>query len=153
MELLSSVDWDKYRKAINDASDTFNQETIIWHRLQRRMARDGEEDVETFLNTEIKGLIAYNYFKSWPDSDFKVSGENEDTSVVLILNKKYLNDRDYLNANGYFAFNPGYDYFTIKGIEYDTKGDTDVAQANDDPLMVYLRLERKQLSTGKKYHE
>lgn len=152
-QLLSSTDWAKYKQAINDASDSFNKEPVIWHHFQRRLARHGEDQARKFIDITLLGLVAYNYIKSWPDENIRVSGENDDTSVILIFNKQYLNDLGYTNTNGYFSMNPGYDYFTIKGIDYVTKGDTDTAQAEEDPLLIYIRLDRKQINTGQDYHE
>jgi len=152
MELLSPADWDQYKKAINDASDSFNKEPVTWHRFLRKMSRDGEEPTETFEEIVLNGLVMYGYFKSWPDENIRVSGENDDTSLVLILNKQYLKDLGYTNSDDYFAMNPGHDFFTIKGIDYTTKGDTDVAQAEADPLLIYIRLDRRQVKTGQKYH-
>jgi len=151
-QLLSPADWAKYVTAINDASDSFNKEDITWHRFMRKLSRDGEEASQTYEDIILKGLVYYGYYKTWPDENVRVSGENDDTSLVVIFNKQYLKDLGYTNSNDYFITNPGYDKFFIKGIEYISKGDTDVAQAENDPLLIYIRLDRKQVSTGQNYH-
>lgn len=151
-QLLFPADWAKYKQAINDASDTFNKDQVIWHRFLRRIDRNGEDQTSQFTSIILNALIAYNFYKSWPDENIRVSGENDDTSLTLILNKQYLHDQGYLNAYGYFSMDPGQDFFTVRGIDYTTKGDTDVAQAEADPLLLYIKLDRKQINVGQNYH-
>lgn len=147
--LLSTAEWDRYKQAINDAGDTFNNQPVTWRRFLRRISRHGEEPNQTFEDIQLKGLISYNFFKSWPDeSSLKPAGVTDDSSAVLILNTKHLEDAGYLNTDGYFEFTPGHDTFIIKGIKYKPKGDTDVAQASDSTLGVYIRLDRVQIDTG-----
>ncbi len=152
MELLTSAQWNTFREAINNASDTFNKKLITWHKFTRRVARYGEDESSNFTLITLRALIANNFYKTWPDESREPTGEKDDTSLVMILNKEYLRGLGYLNSNNYFIINPGMDYFTIDGIEYETKGDTNTSQAESDDLLVYLRLDRKQPKTGDDYH-
>lgn len=153
MELLTSAQWNTFRDVIDNASDTFNKKLITWHKFNRRVARYGEDSSSNYTLVTLKALISNNFYKSWPDENRHQSGENDDTSVVLILNKNYLRGLGYLNSDNYFEINPGRDYFTIDGIEYETKGDTNTSQAESDDLLVYIRLDRRQPKTGDDYHE
>jgi len=101
-------------------------------------------DTDVTLNC----LIAYNIFRVWPMSKETVGGQLDAENIVLILNKKYLEDAGYLNSDGFFAMDPGMDRFIHRGLEYRASGETEVAQAGDQALMFYIVLAREETPTG-----
>ena len=151
MANLSSLDWQKYKDAINSAHTDFNQEDITWKRSTVFMDRFGEDPSgtgEVFQDVTLKVLIQSNYFRSWPVTSTSESGELDKESLVVILNYKYLKDNGYTTAENYFDFKPDLDRFIIKGRAYKSFGDLDASYANDEPLLFYLILKREKTDTG-----
>jgi len=148
--MLTSAQWQQYRNVVNQASESFNQDTIIWRRHTRGFQRYGEDTggVDDYTNITLNCLIAYNIFRTWPMSKETVGGQLDDENIVLVLNKKYLEDLGYLNSDEFFEMDPGKDQFIHRGIEYRSGGETEVAQAGDKPLMFYIMLSRKETPTG-----
>jgi len=154
MDLIGAVGWDAYKSIINDASDTFNKEIVVWKRSTRTMQRHGEDQNTTYVNEILEVLMDYSDYKSWPDgSAFKITGFEDRTSAIMILNNKWLTDHGFVGTDGYFKFNPARDTFIIRGIEYIAPGDTHTAQANDEPLLTYLIVYRAEVQTGETYHD
>ena len=152
--MLTSAQWQQYRDVIDRASESFNQDTITWRRFTRGMQRYGEDTagVDDYDDIILNCLIAYNIFRLWPMSKETVGGQLDAENIVLILNKKYLEDLGYLNSDEFFVMDPGKDQFIHRGIEYRAGGETQVAQAGDKPLMFYIMLGREETPTGtKKY--
>jgi len=148
--MISPLQWQIYKNAINAAHDSFNQDVVIWHRFIGGFQRYGEDDQnnETFLDITLKTLVSYNVFRTWPITKETSAGSVDLESATLIFNKKYLEDLGYLNSDGFFAMDPGKDEFTLGGVRYRPSGETEVAQAGDDPLMFYVILIRKKVKTA-----
>lgn len=151
--LIDSSTWAMYRQLINDASDTFNNEIIIWNRLSIRLDRDGDDSAlanNSFQTINLKALLQYNVFRTWPIDRSTDTGIINNQSVMIILNKDYLAGLGYINADNNFDFDPSNDYFTVHGVDYKPMGDTAAAQADNDPLLVFVICERMRVPTGKK---
>jgi len=148
--MLTPAQWQSYIDVINLASEGFNQDTITWRRAGREMQRYGEDTAvnKNFTNIDLNCLIAYNIFRTWPMAKETVGGQLDGENIVLILNKKYLEDLGYLNSNGFFEMDPGRDQFIHRGLEYRAGGETEVAQAGTEPLMFYIMLGREETPTG-----
>lgn len=148
--MLTPAQWQQYKDTINSVHSSFNQDTVIWHRFNRGFQRYGEDTVanETYTQISLKCLMGYNFFRTWPMTGENVGGAIDKENLVMILNKKYLSDNGYLNANGFFAMDPGKDKFFHMGIEYRSGGETPVAQAGDEPLLFYIILSREETPTG-----
>jgi len=154
MDLIGAAGWAAYKTIINYAGDTFNKEIITWKRSTRTMQRHGEDQSTTYEDVILEGLMDYNEFKSWPDaSSYRVTGFEDRTSALLILNNKWLQDNGHTNSEGYFSYNPAMDKFIINGIEYIAPGDTHTAQANNEPLLTYIIVYRAEIQTGEDYHK
>jgi hypothetical protein len=148
-ELISEADWAAYRQIINDASDTFGQQPITWNVVTKRLAFSGDDrDPDTISHISLVGLCQYNVFKLWPNTKESDGGELDKESMAIILNKDYLRNLGYLNGDGNFNYNPEMDNFTINGEIYYPAGDTQVSQAFDDPLHIYIILKRTPTPTG-----
>ena len=148
--MITTAQWQIYKNIINKASESFNKDTIIWHRYTRGFQRYGEDtkgnenDIDIILNC----LIAYNFFNRGPITKETTGGAVDKQNIVLMLNKKYLEDLGYLNSDDFFDMDPGKDKFTHRGLPYRAAGETEVAQAGDDPLMFYIVLRREEIVTG-----
>lgn len=149
VELISDSNWAAFRQAINSASQTFNKQVITWHKHNKKLSYDGNENNPIgYTDVTLLGLIQYNVYKLWPNGKESESGEVDKTSMALILNKDYLAELGYTNSNGYFSYSPEFDYFTVEGIDYYPSGETPAAQSETDPLLVYVILKRTPLKTG-----
>jgi hypothetical protein len=150
MNGISAGVWATYKNIINSAHDMFNQDEIIWFKTRHNLQRFGEDDksLKHYDQIPLKVLIGYNVYRSWPMTKETESGSIDKESILLIINKKYLNDLGYINANGNFDFSPGDDYFTHQGQKLRASGETPAAQANDEPLLVYIILKRMETNTG-----
>ena len=148
--MLNTAQWQVYKNIINQAHDSFNQDTIVWHRYIGGFKRYGEDEPESNKSEDIdlKCLIQYNIFRTWPMTKKTPSGTDDKESIVLILNKNYLEGLGYTTTDGFFTMNPGKDLFILHGIGYRPSGETEVAQAGDEPLLFYIVLSRDENETG-----
>jgi len=152
MAYISDADWLNYENVINQASDTFGKEIITWNRLNKAISRFGEDDPSSsgFTVISLECLVQYNANRTWPINKETQSGELDKENIMIILNKEYLRVNNYLDANGYFDFRPDRDTFELHGQKYKPAGDTEVAQTNKNPLLMFVILERMILPTGHK---
>lgn len=149
--LMSTAEWEEYKKSINDIHNDFNQTPIIWRRKLSNFNRFGEDpsgDGGQYTDVNLSVLILSNYFRTWPINKPELTGEDDKQNLTIILNYKYLRDLGYTTQQGYFNFNPGLDRFIIKGRVYKPFGDTDVAYANNEPLLFYITCERDANMSG-----
>lgn len=151
MATITDAQWSAYEKAINGAHDFFNQQTITWKKSGGGIDRNGEDNAtETFTDIPIKALVNYNSFKTWASEMPSQVGELDKQTEVLLLNYKYLQDNNWINANGNFDYDPAADRFIHNGITYRSSGDTLICQAKDKPLLVQIVLQREETPTGSK---
>ncbi len=151
---LTDQDWQDYYDAINEWQDDVFQQDIVWKRNYVNNSKTGEDNNIRFMDITLKGLIQYNYFRSWPVNQTEDSGEIDKNSIVIYLNIDYLDKLGYINSNKQFTFNPGLDRFLINGLVYTTDGESHVAQAHHKPLFIFMVLKREEIQTGEdKYPE
>lgn len=144
---MTQADWDAHIDAINSfAEDAFQQE-VTWIKSASTLSKNGEDDINRTISLMIKGIIQYNYFRSWPSDKKDVAGEVDGESCLIYLNLKYLNDMGYLNANNQFKFSPVLDRFVIEGLTYKADGDSQTAQAGDKPILHFIILKREELTS------
>ena len=154
MGFVSAADWQEYKDVINEFNlDDSNLQDIVWQRLGTNLSRWGEDDNEVRTNQIIKGLVQYNYFKSWPTNQTTVSGEIDKESLLIWLNIKYLTDNGWMTTAGQFIFRSGEDRFIIRGEVYKALGDSQAAQASDEPLEVFIVLKREETETADLVYE
>lgn len=140
---MGKINWQRYKDDVNNFHYEANQVDIIWRRNTSRINRLGEDNnVDTYSDRILKGLIQFNDFRTWPITKFTLTGEEDKQSEVLILNIAYLQREGLLDNNKNFAYNPSKDRFIHKGIEYEDSGSTSVAQASDEDLFFYIILKR-----------
>ena len=148
--MLTPIQWQAFRNVVDLASESFNQDIVTWRRHTRGFQRYGEDTVanENYTDVSLNALIAFNIFRLWPMSKETVGGVLDGENIVMMLNKKYLEDLGHLNADGFFDMDPGKDIFFHRGLEYRASGETEVAQAGDIALMFYVVLGREETKTG-----
>lgn len=154
MGFLTSADWQEYKDIINEFNlDDSNMQVITWRRLTTNLSRFGEDDNIAHTNTNINGLLQYNYFRSWPTNKTTISGEVDKESVLLWLNIEYLRTNGWLTASNQFSFRPGEDRFIVNGVTYKALGNSQAAQASDEPLLVFIVLKAEETETGNLVYE
>lgn len=147
--LLSATQWAQVKSVLRDAADTFFMRPIIWKKSLGSLDVHGEDSNPIRFETRtLLGLIEYDYFKKWTTQGDSSSGALDNQNQVLLLNKQYLEENNYLNANGNLDFNPDADRFIDAGITYKSIGHTDVSQAQVDPFLYMLILTREETNTG-----
>ena len=65
----------------------------------------------------------------------------------MLVSQKQLVEKGFINNKGYWAFDAALDRFTINGELYISKGDTQVAQAKDEPIVFQVLLRRQEDGT------
>lgn len=148
MAFLNPEDWDAYKSVINEYHEDAFQQTITWNTMATSVDPHGEDMNEREIDIELKGLIGYNYFRSWPVNKVSEAGETDKQSMIMYFNLAYLTGLGHINAEGQFQFNPGRDYFTVQGVRYKPAGDSLTAQAHDNPLLVFIIVKREELPTS-----
>ena len=148
VDLIGPAQWAQYKSIINSGQETFNQQDITWLKSRGGLDRNGEDNLtETFTTIILKGLVEYNAFRKWATNFTSETGELDRQTEVLLLNMKYLRDNGYLNANNKLDYNPDTDRFISSGIKYKSRGDTVLSQAQDEPLLYMVVLEREETQT------
>ena len=152
MDRVGSANWNKFRKIIRDAHDTFNQETIIWYRSLGGMDRWGEDNVtERFEIITLNGLFLFNYFRTWPITYTTETGELDRQSKVLLLNIDYLGENGWLDPYGKLNHDAAADRFEYRGELYKDMGNTELSQAASTPLLTAIVLKEEEKKTGLKF--
>lgn len=134
----SKIPWKRYKKILWQFLDHDSARTKVIYRRSVVNPIPGwsEDEVREFDEFELDGLFHYNTFRIWPINENTPSGELDKMNGALFLSNKHLLEKGLLDSNGYFRINGPIDRFIIKGITYLAKGDTDVSQANSDPIEI-----------------
>lgn len=147
--LVGNASWAAYKKVMRDAHDTFNQASITWKRESNsNITEYAEEESTVFTDIELKVLVGFNNFRTWPITQNTNTGNLDNQNMIILVNKQYLGELGYLTDKGYFNFNPNTDYFIHMGIRYKAEGDTAMSQAYDDPLFMQIILRREETKEG-----
>ena len=138
---VKDKDWKRYKHIVQKfLEDDSGRQKITWCRHIDQMLPMGEDKSPKYTLVTIEALCYYNAFRNWPINKATVSGELDDENLVILIPKSAI--KDYLNQDGYFQFNWSEDRFIINGIPYKPDGDTDVAQAKDEPIVFQIILKR-----------
>lgn len=133
---------------MRDAHDTFEKAPFVWKRFVSGLNRWNEDEGDQFASINLTGLFDYNYFRKWPTVYTQPAGEMDRQTVVLLMNRDYLRELGYMNANDRFDYDPGKDRFLFQGIVYKSVGDTMLSQSGDRALLFDILLKREDLQTG-----
>lgn len=140
--------WDQYKEIINNFHEDAFKEEIIWERHINVLSEHGEDGSNTSQLITLEGLVGYNDFRNWPINVHTTSGETDKQNLQLWLNLKYLEGLGYTNEHNLFQFNPGLDYFHIRGQKYKSSGESGSAQAQGTPLLFFIILKREEIATS-----
>lgn len=139
--IISDQEWAQYADDINKFMDLDSgNQVITWLRSVRSLGRMGDDSKPAYKEIQLKGLFQYNEFRSWPINADTVTGEIDKESVLCFLNLDFLRKNNYLNEHGQFKFKPSLDKFIINGVRYKSKGDSQTAQAQTNPLLYFMVL-------------
>lgn len=149
--------WDKYSKIINDfVEKDAGLQPFLWLRTISGNQRyslpheHGEDASFQYTPIKMRGLFHYNYVKTWPYNYDTTAGTLDNTNMVLYITKNLLEEGGYLDKYGRWDFDNMSDRFILSGQVYKPAGDTSVAQANDNSLMMFVVLQMDDLEAGKK---
>lgn len=149
MAFINNEDWADYENVINEFHNDAFQQSVLFRRLIRDVNLLGsDQDKPLYKDLEIKGLVLYNHFRTWPINTQTLQGDIDKESVMLFLNSKYLEDLGLLNDNRLLKFNPVKDRFIIDGQVYKPSGDSKTSQTNDKTLLNFIVLRKDILETG-----
>lgn len=144
---LSDIEWGKYAQHIYSFLETTaGLQEVTWLKTVNPINSYGEDQGAKHIDLILTGLIAYNYFRSWPLNQPSRTGEVDKENCVLLLSKDYLEKAGYLDDNGYFIFDSANDRFILEGKLYKASGDTGMSQAKDKPLVLMIILQREENS-------
>jgi hypothetical protein len=140
--------WSRYRAVMKQAHDSFSQDILVWVRHNPVIMPFQEQEQPSGNRVELRVLIGYNFFRTWPITKHSSSGAIDNQNMLVFVNKDYLQELGYLNSNGYLNFTPERDYFVHRGIRYKAEGDTFLSQAHDNPLHIQFILHREETLVG-----
>lgn len=141
---VPDIDWDRYKSIINDFIDVDSgKQPFLWLKKIEQPLSYGEDSGTVYTPYQLYGLFQYNYIKSWPTQPNSISGELDYSNIVLYISARLLRLNNLVNQYGYWDFNWSDDRFIINGKVYRPGGDTQVAQAKDEPLLFFLILQRE----------
>lgn len=149
MSLVSDQDWKNFGDLMYEAHKSFSQKIITWVRNDVKISRWREDPHPAPIEVNLEVLLNYNYMRTWPISNITETGETDEQSVQVLINKQYLKENNWLNTDGYFIYNTDSDRFIIDGLEYKPFGDTAVSQGKTDDFIISLVLKRKVIPTDK----
>lgn len=149
MTEITTEDWTKLAETVNAFSDSASGYTVTWKKYIGDIDRYREQGDLKSEDREMKTLVDFNAFRTWPQDKRSEQGTIDKEYCALYLNKAYLSTKGWLTANRNFDFNPGMDRFVIDGTTYKPSGDTTVSQTFSDSLFIILILEREAYVTSK----
>lgn len=143
---ISEAEWQQYEDDINSFNDDAMQQPITWVKSISIFDALGREKLKT-KTVELKGLINYNHFRSWPINKESITGQIDKESMLLYLNHKYLLESGYIGESGTFDFKADLDKFIVDGFEYSAKGNSQTAQTKNKTLLHFIVLKREEKLT------
>lgn len=150
--MIGEHNWNIYKNIINKIHDEFNQQIIIWRRFTYGTSRYGEGDNKNYEEIELKCLIGYNDFRTWPITERGLSGDVDKQNMYVLINIQYLRKLGYLSTESdrYLDLDMDNDYFIYQGQKWFLSGETPISQAKDEPLLFQIILRVASTPTGTK---
>lgn len=144
-DFISKKSWDRYKDIVNRFVDNdAGKQVMIWRRRLKWPLLNGEDVRPQYEDVTLDILGQYNFFRTWPVNVPSPSGEKDKISFAVYFTKNQLREvEDALDENDYWQFDEVLDRFIINGHTYVAKGDTQAAQAYEDPLLFQVILERE----------
>lgn len=151
MKRISDNVWARYSKIVNEfVENDAGLQPFIWLKKMQVPSLLGGDADPGFHRISLLGLFAYNFVRVWPYNNSTPSGKIDNTNIVLYITKTQLEARGYLNEHGYWDFDNASDRFIIEGKVYHPAGDTAVAQAKDNALLLFVVLETEEAEESKR---
>lgn len=151
MSLVTSAQWQSFSDLMRLAHDSFEKRAITWKRLKSSLDRYSEDTPDNnYDEITLEVQINHNYMRTWPVTVKTESGDLDRQSVQILINKRWLSEKGYLNSGGYFSYNPSDDYFLINGLKHVPMGDSTASQCYEDDILFTMILKRDDTATGKK---
>lgn len=148
---VSDKSWDNYKNIINDFIDNdAGRQKFLWLKKINQPSPFGEDSPVFYEPIQLEGLFQYNFIKAWPNQLLRISEEIDEGNQVLYISSRLLGEHGFLNEYGYWDYNWSEDRFILNGKILKPSGDTQVAQAKDEPLLFYVilkRLETEEINT------
>lgn len=156
-KFISKNTWDKYRDVVNDFIDKdAGQQPFLWlkHRtggMKYSLPQPhGEDSMLDYTPVNLKGLFHHNYVRVWPYNIYSPSGALDNTSTVLYISKRQLEEGGYINEHGNWVFDNILDRFIFAGQVYKPAGDTPVAQIDEYSLLFFVVLQVEDTEESRK---
>ena len=141
---VSDANWGRYKRIINDFIEVDSgKQPFLWLKKINQPLAFGEDSGIRYTPYQLDGLFQYNYIKTWPNNPNTITGELDYSNVVLYISARLLRLNDLVNQYGYWDFNWAEDRYILNGKVYRPCGDTQVAQAKDEALLLFIILERE----------
>lgn len=147
---ISPAQWARYKNIVDEFHDDANQDNILWYRQREIIPRHMEDESNYLYPIQLKVLNNYNYFRTWPLTEYTHTGENDKESVMAIFNVSYLKRMGYTDEHDKFIYKEDKDVFMHRGDLYKGSGGTFVSQAHEQPLHFIILLKRE---TNIQYNE
>lgn len=142
-KFVSNKAWERYKRIVQKFLDfDAGRQVIYWMKHVDQQLAFAEDSTPQFIGIQIEALCFYNAFRNWPLNKATVSGALDEENLSIYISKSAVEKLGYLNSDGYWNFNWEEDRFVINGIVYKPSGDTQVAQAKDEPLVFMVILKR-----------
>lgn len=141
--LVNPTDWARYSSIINKFHDSANQDTLEWYSQPSTRKKHGEEPSgELVKKTDLKVLFYYNYFRTWPITEYNIQGEVDKESCVALINIQWMRTQSLCDLRGRLIFDAPNDIFIHRGDKYEVSGNSFLSQAGNQPLFFMLILKR-----------
>lgn len=135
--------WKRYKSILNDfMSHDAARQPVLWLRKPEQLTAFGEDAGIIWEPHIILSLFQYNYIRTWPFNDLGTAGEIDTSNIMMYISKEFLSINGYIDQHGYWDFNWAQDRFIVNGKVYKPGGDTQVAQASEDPLLFLVVMSR-----------
>lgn len=142
MKRISEKIWNRYKGIIQSfLEQDSGLKPITWLKSLSQPLPFGEDVGFTFVSKELKVLVGYNSYRTWPINQVTNSGEKDNESCYILMSMRLLEEEGHL-LNGKFDFDKTIDRFIIDGITYKSSGDTHYDQASDTDNLVMVILKR-----------
>jgi len=146
--MITKPSLDLFRSLHKEYFDDQALQPILWKKKTRRISRRGSDNATKFDSVQLVGIIAYNFFRTWPSVKNDVQGDFDNQNMVVMFHKDYLVEKNLVNSKGNLDYSPGEDKFIINGVTYKDAGFTDVSQVGINPMMEHLILCPDRVETG-----
>lgn len=140
---ISKSTWDKFENIINNFIDNdVGKQEIIWARKVKFPGRFGEDNNNDFFIEKLEVLCNYNAFRNWPMNKDSASGETDLENLCILISRKQLETKGYINSQGYIDYDWSEDRFILHGVVYKPSGDTEISQTTDHNILFQIILKR-----------